>query len=73
MSSVSLNESVFGSFFVDDELRIAITGARHLETECFWHFVSGGGVLFSLASSLGLLPPKTLSLLLNALQWNLVT
>ena len=32
--------------------------------ECLWHFVSGGGVLFSLASSLGLelLPQKTLSL-----------
>ena len=62
-------------FFVDHELQIAITGALHLETECFWHFVSGRGVLFSLASGLGLelLPQKTLSLLLNALQWNLVT
>ena len=49
-------------FFVDHELQIAITGAFHLETECFWHFVSGGGVLFSLASGLGLelLPQNTI-------------
>ena len=49
--------------------------ALHLETECFWHFVSGRKVLFSLASGLGLelLPQKTLSLPLNALQWNVVT
>ena len=39
---------------MDHELRAAITEALHLETECFWHFVSGGGVLFSLASGLGL-------------------
>ena len=53
-------------FFVDHELQIGVTGALHLETECFWHFVSGEGVLFSLASGLGLelLPQKTLSLLL---------
>ena len=61
-------------FFVDHELRAAIMEALHLETECFWHFVSGGGVLFSLAGGPGLelLPQNTLSLLLNALQWNLV-
>ena len=49
-------------FFADHELQIAITGALHLETECFWHFVSGGGVLISLASGLGLelLPQKTI-------------
>ena len=41
-------------FFVDHELRAAVTEALHLETKCFWHFVSGGGVLFSLASGLGL-------------------
>ena len=62
-------------FFVDNKLGAAIAEALHLETECFWHFVSGGGVLFSLASGLGLelLPQKTLSLLLNVLEWNLVT
>ena len=66
---------MFGSLFVDHELQIPITGALYLETESFWHFVSGEGVLFSLASVLGLvlLPQKILSLLLNALQWNLVT
>ena len=59
-------------FFVDHELR---PEALHLETECFRHFMSGGGVLFSLASGLGLelLPQKTLSLLSNVLQWNLIT
>ena len=62
-------------FFVNHELQIAIMGALHLETECFRRFISGGGVLFSLASGHGLelLPQKTPSLLLNALQWNLVT
>ena len=59
-----LREScLFFAVFVDHELPIAIMGALHLETECFCHFVSGGGVLFSLASGLGpeLLPQKTLS------------
>ena len=46
----------------------------HLKIECFRRFVSVGGVLFSLASGLGLelLLQKTLSLLPNALQWNFV-
>ena len=50
---------------MDHELRAAITEALDLKTECFWHFVSGGGIVFSLASGLGLelLPQKTISAL----------
>ena len=58
-------------YFVDHGLRDGIVEALHLETECTWHFVSGGGVLFYLANGLSLefLPQITP----NALQWNLVT
>ena len=53
---------MFGSFLWIMNYGAAITEALHPETECFWHFVSGGGVLFSLASGLGLelLPQKTI-------------
>ena len=49
-------------FFVDHELWAATMTALHMETECFWHFVSGGGNLFSSAGGLGLelLPQKTI-------------
>ena len=57
-------------FFVDHRLRAGIVEALHLETEYFWRFVSDGGVLFFLASGLGLelLPQKALFLIPNGLQ-----
>ena len=58
------NNSVLDEAFQSAKLNGGGGGGGGLytwKTECFWHFVSGGGVLFSLASSLGLelLPQKT--------------